>query len=107
MASATGLSILVAAFAEGKERNRALSVFSAATGSGFAAGMISGGVITAALGWRWVFDINVPIGVAIALLSIKYVSSAPWRTNQNMRRHLDFLGAVSITAGLMLLVYSL
>jgi MFS family permease len=52
MASATGLSILVAAFAEGKERNRALSVFSAATGSGFAAGMILGGVITASLGWR-------------------------------------------------------
>jgi MFS family permease len=50
MASATGLSILVAAFAEGKERNRALSVFSAATGSGFAAGMILGGVITASLG---------------------------------------------------------
>jgi MFS family permease len=52
MASATGLSILVAAFAEGKERNRALSVFSAATGSGFAAGMILGGVIIASLGWR-------------------------------------------------------
>src|ERR687884_1541024 len=51
MASATGLSILVAAFPEGKERNRALSVFSA-TGSGFAAGMILGGAITATLGWR-------------------------------------------------------
>jgi MFS family permease len=51
MASATGLSILVAAFPEGKERNRALSVF-AATGSGFAAGMILGGAITATLGWR-------------------------------------------------------
>jgi MFS family permease len=50
MASTTGLSILVAAFAEGKERNRALSVFSAATRSGFAAGMILGGVITASLG---------------------------------------------------------
>ena len=50
MASATGLSILVAAFPEGKERNRALSVFAAATGSGFAAGMILGGVITATLG---------------------------------------------------------
>jgi MFS family permease len=61
MASATGLSILVAAFPEGKERNRALGVFAAASGSGFAAGMILGGVITTTLGWRWVFDINVPI----------------------------------------------
>ena len=74
-ASATGLSILVAAFHEGKERNRALSIFAAATGSGFAAGMIFGGLITATLGWRWVFDINVPIGVAVSLLSIKYISS--------------------------------
>src|SRR5690242_8568278 len=79
MASATGLSILVAAFAEGKERNRALSVFSAATGSGFAAGMILGGVITASLGWRWVFNINVPIGVAVSLLSFKYISTTTTR----------------------------
>jgi len=79
MASATGLSILVAAFAEGKERNRALSVFSAATGSGFAVGMILGGVITASLGWRWVFDINVPIGVAVSLLSFKYISTTTTR----------------------------
>jgi EmrB/QacA subfamily drug resistance transporter len=106
MASATGLSILVAAFPEGKERNRALSVFSAATGSGFAAGMILGGVITATLRWRWVFDINVPIGVAVSLLSIKYISSTTGRTYEN-RHHLDIFGAVSVTAGLMLLVYSL
>ena len=73
MASATGLSILAAAFPEGKERNRALSIFAAATGSGFAAGMILGGMITATLGWRWVFDINVPIGIIVSLLSIKYI----------------------------------
>jgi EmrB/QacA subfamily drug resistance transporter len=107
MASATGLSILVAAFPEGKERNRALSVFAAATGSGFAAGMILGGIITASLGWRWVFDINVPIGVAVSLLSIKYILGNTGGRNYGNRRHLDIFGAVSITAGLMLLVYSL
>jgi EmrB/QacA subfamily drug resistance transporter len=109
MASATGLSILAAAFPEGKERNRALSVFSAATGSGFAAGMILGGLITATLGWRWVFDINVPIGVVVSLLSIKYISSAMGQTGslENRQRHIDIFGAVLITAGLMLLVYSL
>jgi MFS family permease len=74
MASATGLSILARAFPEGKARNRALSVFSAATGSGFAAGMILGGAITATLGWRCIFDINVPIGIAVSLLSIRYIS---------------------------------
>ncbi len=108
MASATGLSILVAAFPEGKERNRALGVFAAASGSGFAAGMILGGVITTTLGWRWVFDINVPIGLAVSFLSIKYISSTTRRTYEHTEnRHLDIFGAVSVTAGLMLLVYSL
>src|SRR5215469_11477863 len=85
MASATGLSILASAFPEGKERNRALSVFSAASGSGFAAGMILGGVITATLGWRWVFDINVPIGLVVSLLSIKCISNTTRRTYE--RKH--------------------
>src|ERR687888_243955 len=92
MASATGLSILAVAFPEGKERNRVLSIFAAATGSGFAAGMIFGGLITATLGWRWVFDINVPIGIIVSLLLIKYISSITKRTHEN-RHHLDIFGA--------------
>src|ERR1051326_1695629 len=110
MASATGLSILAAAFPEGKERNRALSIFAAATGSGFAAGMVFGGLITATLGWRWVFDINVPIGIIVSLLSAKYISSNTTgltHENEQHNHHLDIFGAVLITAGLMLLVYSL
>jgi EmrB/QacA subfamily drug resistance transporter len=102
MASATGLSILTAAFPEGKARNRALSIFTATSGSGFAAGLILGGVFTTTLGWRWVFDINVPI---VSLLSIKYISSTTRRTYEH--KHLDIFGAISVTAGLMLLVYSL
>ena len=94
MASATGLSILAATFPEGKQRNRALSVFSAATGSGFAAGMILRGVITAILGWRWLFDINVPIGIVVSLLSIKYVSTTTKRTHQN-RHPRYFWGSFS------------
>jgi EmrB/QacA subfamily drug resistance transporter len=106
MASATGLSILVAAFPEGMARNRALSIFAAATGSGFAVAKILGGVITTTLEWRWVFDINVPIGVAVSLLSIKYISRSITRRTGS-HESLDILGGVSITAGLMLLVYSL
>ena len=94
-------------FSEGKERNRALSVFSAATGSGFAAGMILGGIMTSTLGWRWVFDINVPIGVVVSLLSLKYVSNSTGQTYKNRGHHLDIFGAISVTAGLILLVYSL
>jgi MFS family permease len=106
MASATGLSILVAAFSEGKERNRVLGVFAAASGSGFAAGMILGGVITTTFGWRWVVDINVPIGLVVSVLSIKYISSTTDRRTYE-HKHLDIFGAVLVTAGLMLLVYSL
>ena len=105
MTSSTGLSILTATFSEGRERNRALSVFAAATGLGSVAGMVAGGVITAALGWRWVFDINFPIGLAIAVLAFKYISRTATSLDEN--RHLDILGAVSVTGGLMLLVYAL
>ncbi len=106
MASATGLSIITAIFPEGKERNQALSIFAAVTGSGFAAGMTLGGIITATLGWRWVFEINVPIGIAVSLLSIKCISSTIG-SSYKKHKHLDILGAISVTAGLMLLVYSL
>lgn len=106
MASSTGLSILVAAFSEGKERNRVLGVIAAASGSGFAAGMILGGVITITFGWRWLFEINVPIGLVVSLLSIKYISSTTHRRTCE-HKHFDIFGAVSVTAGLMLLVYSL
>ena len=106
MASATGLSILVATFPEGKERNRVLGVIAAASGSGFAAGMILGGVITTTFGWRWVFDINVPIGLVVSLLSIKYISSTIHRRACE-HKHFDIFGAISVTTGLMLLVYSL
>ena len=109
MASAAGLSILVAVFPEGKERNRALSIFAAVTGLGSASGMILGGAITATLGWRWVFEINVPIGIALSLLSIRCISLTTITTTGQARenKHLDILGAVSVTTGLMLLVYSL
>jgi EmrB/QacA subfamily drug resistance transporter len=106
MSSATGLSILVATFPEGKERNRVLGFIAAASGSGFAAGMILGGVITTTFGWRWVFDINVPIGLVVSLLSIKYISSTTHRRACE-HKHFDIIGAVSVTTGLMLLVYSL
>ena len=82
MASATGLSIIAATFPEGKERNRVLGFFAAVSGSGFVTGMILGGIITTTLGWRWVFEINVPIGIVVSLLSIKYISRYPRTTDK-------------------------
>jgi len=102
--SATGLSILMTTFKEGPERNRALSIFSAILSSGFAAGVLLGGVLTATLGWRSVLLVNVPIGIVAAILSLKYL---PESTHENVSRHLDLPGAIAITSGLIILVYAL
>jgi EmrB/QacA subfamily drug resistance transporter len=100
-----GLSILITTFQEGRERNLALGIWGAASGSGAAVGVLLGGVLTTYLSWSWNFFINVPAGVAIVALG-------PWlllesRGSSVGRRHFDFAGAVAVTSGLMLLVYAL
>ncbi|MDA4113877.1 MAG: MFS transporter, partial [Thaumarchaeota archaeon] len=104
IASATGLSLLVVSFPEGRERNRALSVFAAVSSAGFAAGVILGGTLTAALGWRSVFYVNVPIGIVAALLALRLLVESK---GQRLDRRLDLPGAITVTAGLSLLVYAL
>jgi EmrB/QacA subfamily drug resistance transporter len=104
MASATSLSLLIVSFSEGRERNRALSVFSAVQSAAFAAGVILGGVLTASLGWRSIFFINVPIGIGAALLTTRFIAES---RGQNASKQLDLPGAVSVTVGLSLLVYAL
>src|SRR3954469_22367720 len=97
------LSLLVTTFAEGRERNRALGIYGAASGSGAAAGVLLGGVLTSYLSWSWIFFINVPVGLAaIALAPILLRESRA----ELPHRHFDVPGAASITAGLMLLVYA-
>jgi EmrB/QacA subfamily drug resistance transporter len=104
IASATGLSLIVVSFSEGPDRNRALSAFSAVSSAAFAAGVILGGVLTASLGWRSVFFINVPIGIIAALLTPLFIAES---RGQVSNRHLDLPGAASVTVGLSLLVYGL
>jgi EmrB/QacA subfamily drug resistance transporter len=97
------LSLLMTTFAEGRERNLALGIYGAASGSGAAAGVLLGGILTSYLGWSWVFFVNVPVGlVAIALVP----ALLPESRASLAHRHFDFLGAASVTAGLMLLVYA-
>src|SRR5512133_2538412 len=98
------LSLLMTTFAEGRERNLALGIYGAASGSGAAAGVLLGGVLTSYLGWSWVLFINVPVAIAAIALTPRLLaeSRAPFA-----HRHFDFPGAASITAGLMLLVYGL
>src|SRR3712207_111921 len=67
MLSPAALSIITTTFTEGAERNRALGIWGAVAGSGGAAGVLLGGVLTDALSWEWVLFVNVPIGIAAAI----------------------------------------
>src|SRR4051812_38622846 len=102
--SPAALSIITNTFAEGAERNRALGVWGAVAGSGGAAGVLLGGVLTQYLGWEWVLYVNVPIGVAAALLAPRLLDES---RDEVENRSFDVGGAVSVTAGLSLLVYTL
>ena len=104
ISSVTALSIFVMLFSEGRERNRALGIFVAVLSAGFAAGSIMGGILTALFGWRSVMFVNVPIGVAAAALSQKLLPDGGGRM---ANRRLDLPGALSVTSGLILLVYGL
>jgi EmrB/QacA subfamily drug resistance transporter len=97
------LSLLMTMFAEGRERNRALGIYGAASGSGAAAGVLLGGLLTSYLSWSWVFFINIPVGLAAIALARPLL---PESRADVARRHFDFPGAISITSGLMLLVYA-
>jgi EmrB/QacA subfamily drug resistance transporter len=97
------LSLLMTTFTEGRERNLALGIYGAASGSGAAAGVLLGGLLTSYLSWSWIFFINVPVGLAAIALSP--VLLAEGRAGL-AHRHFDFPGAASITAGLMLIVYA-
>src|SRR5216110_3488300 len=102
--SPAALSILTTTFREGRERNLALGIWGAASGSGGAAGVLLGGALTSALSWSWIFFINVPVGVAVLAVT-------PWLLRESRadlrHRHFDFAGAASITTGLMVLVYAM
>src|SRR5213080_2217239 len=102
--SPAALSILTTTFEEGRERNLALGIWGAASGSGGAAGVLLGGVLTSSFGWSWIFLVNLPAGAIVLGLS-------PWLLRESRakltHRHFDTLGAASITSGVMLLVYAL
>jgi EmrB/QacA subfamily drug resistance transporter len=101
--SPAALAIVTNTFAEGAERNKALGVWGAVAGSGGAAGVLLGGVLTESLGWEWVLFVNTPIGIAAALLAPRVLGESRDRS----RASFDVAGAVSVTAGLALLVYTL
>ncbi|HET6547030.1 MAG TPA: MFS transporter, partial [Solirubrobacter sp.] len=101
--SPAALSLVTTIFEEGAERNKALGVWGAVAGSGGAAGVLLGGMLTEWAGWEWVLFVNVPIGIAAALLAPRLIPES----KTDGARHFDVAGAITVTLGLSLLVYSL
>src|SRR4051812_8207005 len=102
--SPAALSIVTTIFTDGADRNKALGVWGAVAGSGGAAGVLLGGILTDTLGWEWVLFVNFPIGIAAALLAPRML---PESRNTEVAGAFDVAGAVTVTAGLSVLVYAL
>jgi len=102
--SPAALAIITTTFEEGKDRAKALGVWAAIAIGGSAVGLLLGGALTQAFSWPWIFFINVPIGVAVFLLSLRLV---PESKDEAAHRSFDVAGAVTVTGGLMALVYAI
>jgi EmrB/QacA subfamily drug resistance transporter len=101
-AAPASLALIAVTFPEGKERNRAMGVYAGVSISGAAIGLILGGLLTSYADWRWVFFVNVPIGLAVLLLAPRVL-----RESSRVRGSFDLPGAVTGTLGLAALVYGL
>jgi EmrB/QacA subfamily drug resistance transporter len=97
------LALMTTTFPEGAERQRAMAVWSAVASAGAVAGYTLGGTVTGLFGWRWVFLVNVPVGVFCLLRSARL----PEPTRLAGRPKLDLPGAVTITSGLVLVVLAI
>ena len=98
------LSIVMNLFAEGAERNKALSAWSGIGATAASAGLLAGGVLTRYAGWQYIFYLNVPIGAAALLLARRVV---PESRLHGARRRYDPFGAITVTGGLIVLVYAI
>ena len=101
LASPAVLALVVSGFAEGRERIKALAVYSAVVTAGGSLGLVLGGLITQWASWRWVLFVNVPIGIAVLLLTPRFVTETPRQSGR-----FDLPGAVTSTAGVAALVYA-
>lgn len=95
------LALIITTFTEAGARTRALALFSGVVSSGFAAGLVLGGLLTESMTWRAVLFINVPFGIAVVALAGKFLPAPPRRDTR-----LDLPGAITATVGTSLLVYA-
>src|SRR5712691_10962333 len=104
VSSAVILGMVVTMFPEPAERARAIGVFSFVASAGASIGLLAGGIITQAVSWHWIFFVNLPIGVVIAVLAARLLESD---RGIGLDQGADILGAFLVTAGLMLGVYAI
>jgi EmrB/QacA subfamily drug resistance transporter len=104
LVSPAALSIVTTTFSDGEQRTKALGVWSAIAASGAAVGLLVGGVLTQVASWRWVFFVNVPVGIATVALALRYVAES--RVDVEHRSY-DVAGAFTVTSGLVVLVYAI
>jgi EmrB/QacA subfamily drug resistance transporter len=100
VAAPSVLALIMTSFAEGAERNRAIGVYSAVSGSGAALGLIIGGALTEWADWRWVFFVNVPVGIVVALATPKLLPET-----ERQPGRFDLSGALTSTVGVTAIVY--
>jgi EmrB/QacA subfamily drug resistance transporter len=104
LVSPAALSIVTTTFSDGEQRTKALGVWSAIAASGAAVGLLMGGVLTDLASWRWVFFVNVPVGIATVVLALRYVAES---RIESEHRSFDLAGAFAVTSGLVVLVYTI
>ncbi len=101
LASPAVLALIVSSFPEGRQRTRALAIYTGVVTAGGSLGLVLGGVITEWLSWRWVLFINVPIGIAVVTIGPLFVAET-----KRQPGHFDLTGAITSTAGMASLVYA-
>jgi EmrB/QacA subfamily drug resistance transporter len=104
IASAVILGMIVTMFPEPREQAKAIGVYSFVASAGASIGLLAGGLLTEAINWHWIFFVNLPVGVATAVLAVRLVED---REGIGLAEGADIPGAVLLTAGLMLGVYTL
>jgi len=104
LASAVILGMIVTLFPEPREQAKAIGVYAFVASAGASIGLLAGGLLTEAINWHWIFFVNLPIGLGIALLALRLVED---RDGVGLREGADAPGAVLITGGLMLGVYTI
>jgi len=99
------LTILIATYPEGRSRARALGIWSAVAAAGASSGALLGGIITQFLSWRWVFFVNLPVGLLVLTAAALAVGESFGDTQA--RRHLDVAGAIAVTGGLVAVAWGI